>query len=116
MQSTLSEHIENLYILLWIFATFILAGFMSTLHWMNTPMPTRTWGRGILAYMNGLAIAILVSLWLGDRVLSHEISIIRFSFYVLMASLGGSQFFDFIANHVLKYLEERIDKILDNNK
>lgn len=86
-----NDFTSQLLIFAWVSATLIVAGFMSLLHWLNTPMPQRTIGQAILAYMNGLAVALLTSLFIGDKVLSHEMSILQFTFCVLVASIGGAQ-------------------------
>ena len=92
-----NDFTSQLLIFAWVMATLIVAGFMSLLRWLNTPMPQRTIGQAILAYMNGLAVALLTSLFIGDRVLSHEMSILQFTFCVLAASIGGSQMLNLAA-------------------
>ena len=82
----LVEYMENMYVWIWLVGTFTLAGFMSMLKWLNTPMPKRTVGRAVLAFMNGMAISLLTALFLGDKVLSHEVSIFQFTFYVMVLS------------------------------
>lgn len=98
--------------------TFTLAGFMSMLKWLNTPMPKRTVGRAVLAFMNGMSISLLTALFLGDKVLSHEISIFQFTFYVMVASFGGSHLLDIVTDFVMRSLESAIAKIFpdDNDK
>ena len=114
----LVEYMENMYVWIWLVGTFTLAGFMSMLKWLNTPMPKRTVGRAVLAFMNGMAISLLTALFLGDKVLSHEISIFQFTFYVMVASFGGSHLLDIVTDFVMRSLESAIAKIFpdDNDK
>lgn len=107
----LVEYMENLYVWVWLIGMFTLAGFMSMLKWLNTPMPKRTVGRAVLAFLNGLAISLLTALFLGDKVLSHEMSVFQFTFYVIIASFGGSHLLDVITDFVIKSLESMIGKI-----
>lgn len=114
----LVEYMENMYVWIWLVGTFTLAGFMSMLKWLNTPMPKRTVGRAVLAFMNGMSISLLTALFLGDKVLSHEISIFQFTFYVMVASFGGSHLLDIVTDFVMRSLESAIAKIFpdDNDK
>ena len=114
----LVEYMENMYVWIWLVGTFTLAGFMSMLKWLNTPMPKRTVGRAVLAFMNGMSISLLTALFLGDKVLSHEISIFQFTFYVMVASFGGSHLLDIVTDFVMRSLESAIEKIFpdDNDK
>ena len=114
----LVEYMENMYVWIWLVGTFTLAGFMSMLKWLNTPMPKRTVGRAVLAFMNGMAISLLTALFLGDKVLSHEVSIFQFTFYVMVASFGGSHLLDIVTDFVMRSLESAVAKIFpdDNDK
>lgn len=94
--------VSDMYLLVWISGTIFLAGGVSLLKWLNTPMPARTWGRGLLVYMNGVTLAILTTLWLGDKVFTHEVSLLHFTFYVLVAALGGAHLFDFFMSRIMR--------------
>ena len=111
----LVEYMENLYVWVWLLGTFVLAGLMSMLKWLNTPMPKRTVGRAFLAFLNGLAISLLTALFLGDKVLSHEMSVFQFTFYVIIASFGGSHLLDLITDFFLKSLENALLKIFPDD-
>lgn len=111
----LVEYMESLYVWIWLIGTFTLAGFMSMLKWLNTPMPKRTVGRAVLAFLNGLAISLLTALFLGDRVLSHEMSVFQFTFYVMIASFGGSHLLDIITDFVMRSLENTLLKIFPDD-
>ena len=111
----LVEYMENMYVWIWLVGTFTLAGFMSMLKWLNTPMPKRTVGRAVLAFMNGMAISLLTALFLGDKVLSHEISAFQFTFYVMIASFGGSHLLDILTDFVMRSLESAIAKIFPDD-
>ena len=111
----LVEYMENMYVWIWLIGTFTLAGFMSMLKWLNTPMPKRTVGRAVLAFMNGMAISLLTALFLGDKVLSHEISAFQFTFYVMIASFGGSHLLDILTDFVMRSLESAIAKIFPDD-
>lgn len=100
-ERVLTELSKDVYIWAWVFMTFFTAGIMSTLKWLNTPMPNRTWGRGILAFMNGMAVALLVALFLGDQVIRNQISLFQFTFFVVISAFGGSQILDLLADFVL---------------
>lgn len=100
--------VSDVYLLVWITGTIFIAGGVSLLKWLNTPMPARTWGRGLLVYMNGVTLAILTTLWLGDKVFTHEVSLLHFTFYVLVAALGGAHLFDlFISLAVRLFSNEK---------
>lgn len=100
-EHVLTELSKDIYIWAWVLMTFLTAGIMSTLKWLNTPMPNRTWGRGLLAFMNGMAVALLVALFLGDQVIRNQISLFQFTFFVVISAFGGSQILDLLADFVL---------------
>ena len=109
-EHVLTELSKDIYIWAWVFMTFLTAGIMSTLKWLNTPMPNRTWGRGILAFMNGMAVALLVALFLGDQVLRNQISLFQFTFFVVISAFGGSQILDLLADFVLGFGNKLLHK------
>ena len=74
-------------------------------------MPNRTWGRGLLAFMNGMAVALLVALFLGDQVIRNEISLFQFTFFVVISAFGGSQLLDLLADFVLAFGNKLLTKI-----
>lgn len=110
-ERVLTELSKDVYIWAWVIMTFLTAGIMSTLKWLNTPMPNRTWGRGLLAFMNGMAVALLVALFLGDQVIRNEISLFQFTFFVVISAFGGSQLLDLLADFVLAFGNKLLAKI-----
>lgn len=111
-ERVLTELSKDIYIWGWVFMTFLTAGIMSTLKWLNTPMPNRTWGRGILAFMNGMAVSLLVALFLGDQVLKGELSLFQFTFFAVISAFGGSQVLDLIADFVISIGDRALHKVL----
>ena len=112
----IAEYFNDVYTFLWLFGTFVIAGLMSTLKWLNTPLPNKTVGRAILAFLNGVAISLLTALFLGDKVVSQEISVFQFTFYVMIASFGGSHIFDVITDFIMKSVDSAIARVFPEEK
>lgn len=62
---------------------------LSVLTWVNRPMPERSWKQGLLVGLNGIALALLMALYLGDAVLRDDISLFNYTLWVLLASMAG---------------------------
>lgn len=114
-ERVLAECAKDVYLWGWLVVTFILAGMMSTLKWLNSPMPNKTWGRGILSFLNGFAVSFLMALFLGDKVLSQEITVLQFTFCVILTAFGGSQLLDLITDFVLGLCNKAVHDIFPEN-
>lgn len=77
-------------VLMWALFIFVLSGLMSVLAWLNSHMPSSLYCKLAVIWFDGVLLAGITALWFGDAFLNGEITIVRYTLYILMSSIGGA--------------------------
>ena len=95
----------DLYSVLLMAGIIIAAGFVSVLRWLNSPVPSRTWGQAVLAYFNGMFASFMASLYFGDKLLAGDLTLLQFALLLMLAGMGGAQVLNYVWRKIAKKLK-----------
>lgn len=80
----------NFAILIWAVFILMLSGMVSIIAWLNSHMPTGLYSKLAIVWFDGVLLATITALYLGDAFLNGEVTASKYILYILVSAIGGA--------------------------